>query len=68
MDVRLYFKREERDEESQGKMQGNGQFEMGGALGGANIITDLLYFSGDNAIFYLISLLCYIIFCVNIIK
>ena len=56
MDVRVYFKREERDEESQGKMQGNGQSEMSGALGGANIITDLLYFSGDNTIFYLISL------------
>ena len=61
MDVRLYFKREERDEESQGKMQGNGQFEMSGALGGANIITDLLYFSGDNTIFYFTSVTLFLV-------
>ena len=41
MDVRLYFKRKERDE---AKMQGSGQFEMGGVLGGANTITTLLFF------------------------
>ena len=33
MDVRLYFKRKERDEDSQGKMQGSRQIEMGGDLG-----------------------------------
>ena len=48
MDVRVYFKREERDEESQGKMQGNGQFEMGGALGGVNIITSCYIIFCDN--------------------
>ena len=48
MDVRLYFKRKERYEECQGKMQGSGQFEMGGALGGANIITTLLFSLGTT--------------------
>ena len=42
--VRLYFKRKERGEVSQEKMQESGQFEMGGALGWANIITTLLIF------------------------
>ena len=41
MDVRLHFKR--RKEMDQGKMQGSGQFEMGGALGKANIITTLFF-------------------------
>ena len=30
-----------------GKMQGSGQFKMGGVLGGANIITALLFFWGQ---------------------
>ena len=41
IDVKLYFKRKERDEEYQGNSH---QFEMGGALGVANIITALLFF------------------------
>ena len=39
MDVRLYLKRKERDEECLRKMQESRQFEMGGA----NIITFLLF-------------------------
>ena len=48
--VRLYYKRKERDEESQGKMQESGQFEIDGALGEANIITTLPFLSGDNIV------------------
>ena len=40
--LHVYFKRKERDEESQGKMQETGQLEMGGS----NIITSLLFFAG----------------------
>ena len=47
MDVRLYFKRKERDEECQARSAEQRKMQ-GGALGGANIITALLFFSGDN--------------------
>ena len=50
MDVRLHFKRNERDEECQGKLQGSSQIEKGGVLGGANIIITLHNFLGTTMI------------------